>query len=166
MTTQVTKTNASIDLTELKSFCRIDGTAHDGLLATLVAAAFDELVNITHWVFGTGTVIVQTWQPAGQIDLPICPAVAITEVLVDDDIVDTANWQLRGQQLVKVDGELVQEKIKVTYTVGEPLPADLRTAIYQRVKYQYDYGDDLPQQMPRFFDRIAFRYRNHQTFAG
>ena len=55
------------------------------------------------------------------------------------------------------------DRMKIIYTAGfGTMPKDLQHAIYQRIKFGYDFGDDMPYNVgPRFFDRIVFRYRRN-----
>lgn len=155
----------SVSIDDVKAFVRVDTDAHDALLADLLEAAQYECFNLTHCVFGTATVVLQRWDIYGSIDLPYYPVTAITEVMLDGVVTDAANYALQGNYININTG--YSESIKITYTVGMAMPADVKHAILQRVKYGFDYGDDLPQnQQPRFFDRVLHRYRDHKTFAG
>jgi len=50
----------------------------------------------------------------------------------------------------------------IVYTAGfAAMPKDLKHAIYQRVKFGFDFGDDMPYDKSRFFDRIVGRYRRN-----
>lgn len=155
----------AITLSDVKAFVRVDTDAHDALLTDLTNAAMYECFNLTHCVFGTATAVLQRWEVLDRVDLPYAPVTAITEVMLDGTVVDASNYEIQSN-ILKIDAGY-SETLKVTYTVGMAMPADVKHAILQRVKYGYDYGDDLPQnQQPRFFDRVLMRYRDHKTFAG
>jgi len=149
-------TPAAINLTEVKAFCRVDTSADDSLLTFLYNAACEEALSYAQVVVGTATVTVVTnW--ADFYSLPFWPIGAITHVKVDD-VADTEYTLLNGVLTPSIEGD----KLEVVYAAGygANTPKDIIHAIYQRVKYGYDYGDDLPQATPRFFDRVLFRYKN------
>ncbi len=157
---------STVALGEVKDFVRVDTDAHDVLLQTLIDSAMVECFNITHNMFGTATVTLKRWEQVYSIDLPYAPIVSITSVLLDGEaaVVDT-DYELKGTYLdIKT---AYTDTIEVEYEIGMDLPADVKHAIFQRVKYGYDYGDDLAQpETPRFFDRVIGRYRHHQTYVG
>lgn len=159
-------THSTVALGEVKDFVRVDTDAHDVLLQTLIDSAQQECLNITHNMFGSATVTLKRWEQVYSIDLPYGPIVSITSVELDGvaAVVDT-DYELKGNYLdIKT---AYTDTIEVVYAIGETLPADVKHAIFQRVKYGYDYGDDLPSaSTPRFFDRIIGRYRHHQTYIG
>jgi len=53
-------TPISVNLTELKSFCRVDGSADDALLTMLYQAAVEEFNAYTGYILGTATVTADT----------------------------------------------------------------------------------------------------------
>jgi len=155
----------TISLNEVKAFVRVDTDAHDALLTVLMNAAMHECFNLTHTCFGTGEITVKRWDVLQQLDLPYGPVNSITSVKLDGETTDSANYELRGN-LLQID-VAYSESIEVVYAIGTTMPADVKHAILQRIKYGFDFGDDLPQnQQPRFFDRVLMRYRDHKTFAG
>ena len=154
--TTVDFTPAAINLTEVKAFCRVDGSADDSLLTFLYNAACDEALSYAQVVVGTATVTVVTnWE--AEITLPFWPIGAVTYVKVDG-VADTEYTLLNGRLTPSVEGD----KLEVVYVAGwnTSTPKDVIHAIYQRIKFGFDYGDDLPQPTPRFFDRVLFRYKN------
>jgi len=159
--------HTSIELSEVKSFVRVDTDAHDTLLSTLVEAAQDECFNRTHFVFGSAEFTVKRWEVLSQLALPFAPVLSVTEVLLDGEaaVLDT-DYEVKGDLVCILTG--YSDTIELTFTCGTTLPADVKHAIFQRVKYGYDFGDDLPQnlQAPRFFDRVTDRYRHYNTYAG
>jgi hypothetical protein len=165
MVTVVTFAHAEITLDEVKAFVRVDTDAHDALLAILVAAAQEECFAVTHTVFGTAEFLLKRFQQCYSIDMPYGPIATIDVVELDGvaAVLDTDyNWQPPYLNILTP----YTTSVHVEYTCTATLPADVKHAILQRVKYGFDYGDDLPQNGPRFFDRIIGRYRHHQTFAG
>ena len=52
----------TVDLTEVKAFCRVDGSADDSLLTMLWKAACQEVTSYAHFIAGTATITVdQEW---------------------------------------------------------------------------------------------------------
>ena len=157
MAISISFTPKAINLTELKAFCRVDTSTDDALLTMLYSAAMDEALSYSHVALGNATVsIVTEW--VSSYELPIWPIGAISLVEVDD-VADTAYEVLNGIVCPSVIGE----KLEITYAAGfgASVPMDAIHAVYQRVKFGYDYGDDLPSDRLRFFDRVLFRYKRN-----
>ena len=149
----------TVDLTEVKAFCRVDGSADDNLLTMLWKAACQEVTSYAHFIAGTATITVdQEW--VSSYELPFWPMGAVTSVTVYNDgvaTVDTAYTLINGILVPSETGD----RLVIVYAAGGVMPEDLRHAVYQRIKFGYDYGDDLPYGKLRFFDRIAGRYRRN-----
>ena len=164
MVTVSSYTPISVNLTELKSFCRVDGSADDALLTMLFSAAVEEFNSYTGYRLGATTVTVDTLGQASYT-LPLGPVTAITSVTAYDEegtstvlaIYDDYDFINTVISLDETPARMV-----IVYTCGDTNPpADVKHALYQRVKFGYDYGDDLPYNTNRFFDRLAFRYRQN-----
>lgn len=162
MANTITYTPQAIDLSLIKSFCRVDGTADDTLLTFLYEAACNEALSYAHVVCGSATITAETvW---GVYELPYWPLGSITSVHVYIDGVstqDTAFTLLDGVITPSIGSD--GDRMTIVYTAGfATMPKDLEHAILQRVKFGYDFGDDMPYDRgPRFFDRVAFRYRRN-----
>jgi uncharacterized phiE125 gp8 family phage protein len=157
-------TPISVNLTELKSFCRVDGSADDALLTMLYQAAVEEFNAYTGYILGTATVTADT-VGVEVYPLPYGPAGVITSVTAYDEegtatvLALYDDYQRINEQLIFDE---VADRLVIVYTAGTTAPAkDIILALYQRVKFAYDYGDDLPYNGTRFFDRLAFRYRQN-----
>ena len=163
MANTITYTPQAIDLSLIKSFCRVDGTADDTLLTFLYEAACQEALSYAHVVCGSATITSDTvW--ASSYELPYWPLGSVTSVHVYIDGVsteDTAYTLLDGVITPSIGSE--GDRMSIVYTAGfATMPKDLQHAIYQRIKFGYDFGDDMPYNAgPRFFDRIVFRYRRN-----
>ena len=164
MVTVSSYTPISVNLTELKAFCRVDGSADDALLTMLFSAAVEEFNSYTGYRLGSTTVTVDT-VGAASYTLPLGPVTAITSVTAYDDegvttvlaLYDDYNYINTVLTLDETPARMV-----IVYTCGDTNPpADVKHALYQRVKFGFDYGDDLPYNTNRFFDRLAFRYRQN-----
>jgi uncharacterized phiE125 gp8 family phage protein len=164
MVTVSSYTPISVNLTELKAFCRVDGSADDALLTMLFGAAVEEFNSYTGYRLGATTVTVDTTGEASYT-LPLGPVTAITSVTAYDDEGNATTLALYTDYdfintVITLDE--VPPRMRIIYTCGDTNPpADIKHALYQRVKFGYDYGDDLPYNTNRFFDRLAFRYRQN-----
>jgi len=162
MANSITYTPQAIDLAEIKAFCRVDGSADDSLLTFLYEAACEEALSYAHVIAGTATITADTvW--VSSYELPYWPAGAITSVHVYVDGVSTEDTEyelLDGVITPSIGSE--GERMVIVYTAGfAAMPKDLKHAIYQRVKFAFDFGDDVPYDKSRFFDRIVGRYRRN-----
>lgn len=164
MVTVNSYTPISVNLAELKSFCRVDGSADDALLTMLFSAAVEEFNSYTGYRLGATTVTVDTLGQASYT-LPLGPVTAITSVTAyDDEGVSTVLTLYDDYDYINtvISLDEVPARMVIVYTCGDTNPpADVKHALYQRVKFGYDYGDDLPYNSNRFFDRLAFRYRQN-----
>lgn len=158
----ITFTPETIDLTEIKAFCRVDGTADDTLLTFLYEAACEEALSYAHVVLGSADITADTvW--ASSYELPYWPVGSITSVKVYVDGVETTDTEyelLDGVIYPSIGSE--GERMVIVYSAGfATMPADVKHAVYQRIKFSFDFGDDMPYAAPRFFDRIVGRYRRN-----
>lgn len=164
MVTVSSYTPISVNLTELKSFCRVDGSADDALLTMLFSAAVEEFNSYTGYRLGATTVRVDT-EGAASYALPLGPVTAITSVTAyDEEGTSTVLALYDDYDFINtvISLDEVPARMVIVYTCGDTNPpADVKHALYQRVKFGYDYGDDLPYNTNRFFDRLAFRYRQN-----
>ena len=75
-----------VSLSEAKAYCRVDGDAEDGLVATLVAAARVHVEAHT-----CRALIAQSWRavrdgwPMGCVPLPVTPAISLTAIRAYDE---------------------------------------------------------------------------------
>jgi hypothetical protein len=163
MANSITYTPQAIDLAGLKSFCRVDGSDDDNLLTFLYEAACEEALSYAHVVVGSANITSDTvW--GSSYELPYWPLGSVTSVTVYVEgvaTVDTEYEILDGVISPSIGEE--GDRMVIVYTAGyAAAPKDLIHAIYQRVKFGYDFGDDMPYNVgPRFFDRIVFRYRRN-----
>ena len=164
MVTVSSYTPISVNLTELKSFCRVDGSADDALLTMLFSAAVEEFNSYTGYRLGATTVRVDT-EGAASYALPLGPVTAITSVTAyDEEGTSTVLALYDDYDFINtvISLDETPARMVIIYTCGDTNPpADVKHALYQRVKFGYDYGDDLPYNTNRFFDRLAFRDRQN-----
>jgi hypothetical protein len=163
MANSITYTPQAISLDEVKSFVRVDGSSDDNLLTFLYEAACEEALSYAHVVLGSATITSDTvW--ASSYELPYWPLGSITSVHVYVDGVSTEDteYELLDGVISPSIGE-EGDRMVIVYTAGyASMPKDIKHAIYQRIKFGYDFGDDMPYNVgPRFFDRIVGRYRRN-----
>lgn len=94
------------------------------------------------------TVTVRLRNECGEIELPFGPVVELTEVKdVDGNVVDTANYTLKGLQFKTLD--YVANDFTATYTVGfGTLPDEWKTYIAQQAAWIYENrGDDKEMRL-------------------
>jgi hypothetical protein len=162
MANSITYTPEAINLSEVKAFCRVDGADDDNLLTFLYEAACDEALSYAHVVCGSATITSDTvW--ASSYELPYWPLGSVTSVHITIDGVSTHDTEyelLDGVVSPSIGDE--GDRMVIVYTAGfAAMPKDLKHAMYQRIKFGFDFGDDMPYEKPRFFDRIVFRYRRN-----
>ena len=102
---------------------------------------------------------------AASYALPLGPVTAITSVTAyDEEGTSTVLALYDDYDFINtvISLDETPARMVIIYTCGDTNPpADVKHALYQRVKFGYDYGDDLPYNTNRFFDRLAFRYRQN-----
>ena len=130
----------------------------------LFNAAVEEFNSYTGYRLGATTVTVDTVGSA-QYALPLGPVTDITSVTGYDDQGNATVLSLYDDYTI-ADATLTLNQswatMVIIFEAGDTNPpADVKHALYQRVKFGYDYGDDLPYNSNRFFDRLAFRYRQN-----
>ena len=143
---------------DLKKFVRVDNAGDDTLLELLWLAAQDEWISITQNYLGDATIIYECVSNT-YINLPFYPVTAVSEVRINGDVdADYTTETLDSRYLVKPS--VAGSEAQITYTVGEAIGAEVKLALFQHVKFAYDFGDNLPADKVRYFDRIAMRYKN------
>lgn len=150
---------ATITLDEAKEYARVDTTTDDNIITTLLASAQQEALGYTHVIFGSGviSVLVQGYQEV--IPLPYLPLISVTSFKLDG--VESTEYSVVGTCIVVT---ATYEECEILYDAGRDQPDDVKLALLQRVKFTYDYPDDMVYEKTRFFERIMFRYREPSTF--
>ena len=147
---------------DLKKYIRVDHTSDDTLLETLWLAAQEEWRSITHNILGS-VGITYTAVCAERVVLPMYPVASVTSVHVDGTE-DTEFETITTDARYIIEPSIQGDEITVVYSVEGELNAEIKLALFQHVKFAYDYGDNLPYTGSRYFDRIAMRYK--ETFAA
>lgn len=154
-------TPSAVTVEEAKHYCRVDTTTDDAMIADLIESSQEEGLGYTHVVFGDAAITLTAYGYRACIQLPYLPYVLMTSFKLDG--VDSTKYTVKGDK-VYIEATDWEELI-FTYDAGRSMPADIKTAILQRVKFYYDFPDDMVYTETRMFERIFFRYREPNTFT-
>ncbi len=139
-----------LSLEEVKLFLRIEHSAEDALLATLIQAAREAAEHVLNI-----SCITQTWQyqlstaSHDRMVLPCGPVTSITTVQVREredaewTTLAPADYTLRDDQLTLHAATLIMPEVLVTYEAGladeaAEIPARIRYALMQHVAVLYE----------------------------
>lgn len=171
-----------VSLAEAKAFLRVDDTAEDGLIGTLVTAARLHVESITGraMIFQSWRVVLDAWPVGRTIELPVGPVEAITAVTAfdeDDEAngLDLAQFSVQAGRLMLprdiAGGPALRERLglEIDYVAGHgadaaAVPADLRQACLMLVGYWFENRDAVMvagagSVVPAGFDRLVAPYR-------
>jgi hypothetical protein len=153
-----------VSLEQAKAFLRVDHSADDTLITDLISHAQAEAETYTGLLFADATYSYEDYGGGQKWLTYPQPINEILTVQVEGSDVSYRD-NLDGSINVGIDGDVASDSVVViTYKCGIGTPtADVPAALLQRIKFSYDYGDDMPYDKARFFDRILFRYRNSFT---
>ena len=171
-----------VSLVETKAFLKVDDTAEDGLIATLIGAARLHVEGVTGRALlaQSWRVVLDRWPDDRVVKLPVTPFMAVTEITAYD--ADGAGHEVPlGQFLSEPDRLLLpatvagmpvlreRQGIEIDYVAGfgtEPgdVPADIRQALLLLVGYWFEHRDAVivagsGAVVPSGFDRLVAGYR-------
>ena len=155
-----TFTPAVITTAEAKKYCRVDATSDDALIGDLILSAQEEALGFTHVIFGTATITLKVYAYTDAVKVPYHPLVTVDSLTLDGGL--STEYTVQGDTIY-IDAPYEDEAV-IVYSAGRDMPGDVKTALLQRVKFTYDFSDDLIYEKPRFFERVLFRYREPNTF--
>lgn len=167
-----------VSLVEAKAFLKVDDTAEDALITTLIGAARLHIEGVTGRALlaQSWRVVLDAWPESRVVKLPVSPFIAVTEI----NAVDEAG-ALHAIPLAQFLGEpdrlllprsvagmpLLRERqgIEIDYVAGfgtEPgdVPADIRQALLVLVGYWFEHRDAVivagsGAVVPSGFDRLV-----------
>jgi uncharacterized phiE125 gp8 family phage protein len=172
-----------LSLAEAKAFLRVDDTAEDGLIATLIAAARLHVEGSTAraTIAQAWRVVLDEWPLDGEVRLPVGPVLSLTSITVLDDDgepheLDSDQFTVGGGDMLFVPAEVdgmpaLRQRlgIEIDYVAGfgtEPadVPSDLRQAMLALVAYWHANRDAVivagsGAVVPAGFDRLISNYR-------
>lgn len=171
-----------VSLAEAKGFLKVDDSAEDGLITTLIGAARLHVEGITgkallaqNW-----RTVLDDWPDDGVVKLPVAPLIAVIAISVTDGngaSLDLPLDQFRSESdrlivpRVVVGMPRMQERqgIEIDFTAGfggEPadVPPDLRQAILGLVAHWHEHRDAVivagsGAVVPSGFDRMVARHK-------
>jgi uncharacterized phiE125 gp8 family phage protein len=171
-----------VSLAEAKAFLKVDDTAQDGLIVTLIGAARLHIEGVTGRALlaQSWRVVLDAWPADRQVKLPVTPFMALTEITAYDAAgtgfeVPLAQFMSEPVRLLLpdlVNGMPVlreRQGIEIDYVAGfgtepEDVPADIRQALLLLVGYWFEHRDAVivagsGAVVPSGFDRMVAGYK-------
>lgn len=171
-----------VSLVEAKGFLKVDDSAEDGLIATLIGAARMHVEGVTGRALlaQSWRIVLDAWPSDGQVKLPVAPFMALTEITAYDvagsgHVVPLAQFLREPDRLLlppTVAGMPVlreRQGLEIDYVAGfgtEPgeVPADIRQALLLLVAYWFEHRDAVivagsGAVVPSGFDRMVAGYK-------
>ena len=175
-----------VTLAEAKAFLRVDETAEDGLITTLIAAARLHIEGTTAraLIAQSWRLVLDCWPMDRVVPLPVGPVMSLTAITAYDDEGDPHDIAL-AQFLAETDvapARLMlprtvegmpalreRQGIEIDYAAGygtdrEDVPVDLRQALLVLCAYWYEHRDAVIMAgsgsvVPAGFDRMVAPYK-------
>ncbi len=171
-----------VSLAEAKAFLKVDDTAEDGLITTLIGAARLHVEGVTGRALMAQSwrIVLDCWPENGVVKLPVSPLISVTAIAATDDnggSHDIGLGQFRSEPdrlivpRVVVGMPMLQERggIEIDYMAGfgteaEEVPADLRQAVLGLVAHWHEHRDAVliagsGAVVPSGFDRMVAGYK-------
>jgi uncharacterized phiE125 gp8 family phage protein len=167
-----------VSLAESKAFLKVDDSAEDGLIATLIGAARLHIEGVTGQALlaQSWRVVLDAWPEDRQVKLPVSPFISVTEITAYDG--DGAGQEVPLAQFLSEPDRLLlpasvagmpvlreRQGIEVDYVAGfgtepEDVPANIRQALLVLVGYWYEHRDAVivagsGAVVPSGFDRLV-----------
>ncbi|PXA98134.1 hypothetical protein DMC47_10150 [Nostoc sp. 3335mG] len=171
-----------VSLAEAKAFLKVDDTAEDGLITTLIGAARLHVEGITGKALlaQSWRVVLDDWPDNGVVKLPVAPLIAVTGISATDG--NGASHELPLDQFrseadrlivtrVVVGMPALQERqgIEIDYVAGfgteaDEVPADLKQAMLGLIAHWYEHRDAVivagsGAVVPSGFDRLIAAHK-------
>lgn len=171
-----------VSLGEAKAFLKVDESAEDLLISTLIGAARMHIEGVTGRALlaQSWRLVLDAWPGHGQVRLPVTPFMSVTEITAYDG--DGVGHAVPLAQFLREPDRLVlpaqvagmpqlreRQGIEIDYVAGfgnEPgdVPPDLRQALLALVGYWYEHRDAVivagsGSVVPSGFDRLVGRYK-------
>lgn len=171
-----------VSLAEARAFLKLDDTAEDALVTTLIGAARLHVEGVTGRALlaQSWRVVLDAWPDDRQVRLPVTPFMAVTEITAYDTAgaghdVPLAQFLREPDRLLlpaTVAGMPVlreRQGIEIDYVAGfgtepEDVPADIRQALLALLAYWYEHRDAVilagsGAVVPTGFDRMVAGYK-------
>lgn len=127
---------------DVKDFARIDTSADDNLISTMIESARIYCENyISRDIVAKNRTYYLDLSETGIIDLPFAPVSSISEVTVNGE---TATYDILGldNETIELDGGYA-EKVKITYVTSGLDNGLIKQALLQTVATHYDNRQDF-----------------------
>lgn len=173
-----------LTLADAKAFLRLDDSAEDALVTTLVTAARLHVEGTTarSMIAQTWRLVLDTWPADREVRLPVGPAISLTGITGYDEAgdpheIDVSQFELdaatpRLLLPADIDGmpQLRERQgLEIDYVAGygteaADVPADLKHAMLVLVAYWFENRDAVIVAgsggvLPQGFDRLVAPYR-------
>ena len=170
-----------VALVDAKAFLRLDDTAEDGLITTLISAARLHVESVTGraMLLQSWRLVLDAWPTERSIALPVGPVTELTALTVfdaDDEAheLDIGQFSVQAGRLMlprSLDAPALREKLglEIDYVAGHgaeatAVPADLKQACLVLVGYWFEHRDAVivagsGALVPTGFDRLVAPYR-------
>lgn len=172
-----------VSLGQAKAFLKVDDSAEDGLIGTLIAAARLHVESVTGRALlaQSWRAVLDAWPANGWVKLPVGPLISITAVTAFDEDGDAHEVPLTqfSSALDRLNvplglvgmPPLLQERqgIEIDYVAGfgtapDDVPADVRQAMLVLVGYWFEHRDAVivagsGAVLPSGFDRLVAGYK-------
>jgi len=173
-----------VSLAEAKAFLRLDDTAEDALVTTLITAARLHVEGTTAraLIAQTWRLVLDGWPTDRAVRLPVAPLMSLTAVTAYDAAGDGHELDLSQFDIdaatprLLVPGDIAgmpslreRQGLQIDYVAGysadpEDVPADLKQAVLALVAYWFEHRDTASLSgpgngEPAGFDRLVAGYR-------
>lgn len=173
-----------VSLAEAKAFLRLDDTAEDSLVTTLITAARLHVEGTTAraLIAQTWRLVLDGWPAGGAVTLPVAPLVSLSAVTAYDEAgtahelgLDQFEFDAATPRLLLpagIEGLPVlrrRQGIEIDYVAGYgddagDVPGDLRQAVLALVAYWFEHRDTAVLSgpgngEPTGFSRLLAGYR-------
>ena len=171
-----------VSLVEAKAFLKVEDSAEDGLIATLIGAARLHVEGVTGLALlaQSWRVVLDQWPDNRVVKLPVGPFISLTEISAYDDDggvhpIGLAQFFAEPERLLlplSVAGmPLLRERggLEIDYVAGfgkkpDDVPTDIRQALLVLVAYWFEHRDAVivagsGAVVPSGFDLLIGRHR-------
>lgn len=171
-----------VSLVEAKAFLKVDDTAEDALISTLIGAARLHVESVTGKALlaQSWRVVLDSWPEGGVVKLPVSPLLSVTGIAAIDE--NGGSHEIALAQFLSEPDRLIvppvvigmpalrtRQGLEIDYVAGfgaEPadVPADLRQALLGLVAHWYEHRDAVIVAgsgaiVPSGFDRAVAGYK-------